>query len=90
MGFEVPNNFLHYSGNRKNLLGLLKLNDNLLTNGDLKGAFLTKASVKMLVNSFHYVWVQSECSHSVACTLQINTDQITSYCCHEHRFSPDC
>lgn len=69
MGFEAPNHFLQYLGNRKYLLGLLKLNDNPLTNVYLKGAYLTKASVKMLVNSFHYIWTQSECSHFVACTL---------------------
>lgn len=32
MEFETPNHFLHYLGNRKNLLGLLELNDNLLAN----------------------------------------------------------
>lgn len=55
MGFEASNHFLQQkeSGNRKNVLGLLELNDNLLINVDLP--FLTKASVKMLVNSFHYV-----------------------------------
>lgn len=61
MGVEVSNHFLQYLGNRKNLLGLLDLNENLLTNGDSKGAFLTKTSVKMLVNYFHHVRVQPEC-----------------------------
>lgn len=32
MGFGTPKHFLYYLGYRKNLLGLLELNDNLLTN----------------------------------------------------------